>query len=152
MPKTTQVIRENRAANVIAGIRKHLPRNKKINVDGKAYTVNELVAPFQQQLDAIAAVRSARAALAVAVRKERAAAKKVNTLTRGLKPVAFDIFNFPLDVLADFGWQRPKKPGPKTTAAKLTGVLKAAATRKARGTMGRRQRLTIRGVIPTPTP
>ncbi len=85
------------------------------------------------------------------MRKERAAAKSVDAFTRGLKLTAFHVLALPLDVLADFGWTLPKKPGPKTTAAKLSGVLKAAATRKARGTMGRRQRLKIRGEVPTPT-
>jgi hypothetical protein len=34
--------------------------------------------------------------------------------------------------LGDFGWDVPKKPGPKTAAAKLAGVVKGRATREAR--------------------
>jgi hypothetical protein len=146
MPKISQTTRQIRAANVVAGIRKHMPSGKKVYVDGKAYTPTGLAALFQEQVDAIDAVRSARGALAAAVSKERAVAKKVNEATLDLRSTLFNMFT-PV-VLADFGWARPKKPGPKTTAAKLAGVLKAAATRKARRTMGRRQRLKIRGEVP----
>jgi hypothetical protein len=149
MPKTSHLTRQTRAANVVAGIRKHVPPGKTVHLDGKAYTAKQLAALFQEQVDAIEAVRLARGALAVAVGKERVVAKKVNAATLSLRSLFFHWFA--PAVLADFGWERPKKPGPKTTAAKLAGVLKAAATRKARGTMGRRQRLKIRGVVPTPT-
>jgi len=43
------------------------------------------------------------------------------------------------------GWKLPKKPGPKTVKAKLEGAQKVLATRKARGTMGKRQKRKIRG-------
>jgi hypothetical protein len=151
MPKTSQVIRQIRAANVVAGIRKHMPPGRKVYLDGKAYTSKELIALFQEQVDAIDAVRSARAALTAAVRKERVVAKKVNAATLGLQSIVRPMFALGSAALADFGWAPPKKPGPKTTAAKLAGVLKAAATRKARRTMGRRQRLKIRGELPPPS-
>jgi hypothetical protein len=48
-------------------------------------------------------------------------------------------------VCEDFGWTMPKKPGPKTVQAKLEGARKGQETRKARHTMGKRQRKAIRG-------
>jgi hypothetical protein len=44
----------------------------------------------------------------------------------------------------EFGFRPAKKPGPKGTKSKAAAVVKAAATRKARGTLGRRQRLAIK--------
>ena len=46
---------------------------------------------------------------------------------------------------ADFGLAPRRKKGPKTAEAKLLMVEKARATRKKRGTMGKRQRKKIRG-------
>lgn len=46
---------------------------------------------------------------------------------------------------ADFGLGPRRQKGPKTAEAKLLMVEKARATRRKRGTMGKRQRKKIRG-------
>jgi hypothetical protein len=48
----------------------------------------------------------------------------------------------------ELGFQPPNKRGPKPTSERRARALaKAAATRKARGTLGKQQRLAIKGVV-----
>jgi hypothetical protein len=145
MPRISQTNKGFRAGQVIAGIRKRLARGRVHRVGGKDYSHEELVAIFQRQVDALDAIRSARVALAVAVSKERAVARQVRPMTRNLQAHVQNQFGSDATAFADFGWELPKKRGPKTVAAKAEGARKAKATREARHTMGKRQRLKIRG-------
>ncbi len=52
----------------------------------------------------------------------------------GLKP----------QVLALYGLRLPKKTGPKTNIAKVISAARMRATRKERGTMGKRQRKKLK--------
>jgi hypothetical protein len=145
MPRISQVTKRTRAASIVSGIRKRLPSAETYKMSGKAYTHEELAAFFQAQVDALDAVHAARAALAAAIAKERAVARSVAARLPLFQNSIGNRLGFTPEVFADFGWQLPKKPGPKTTASKLAGVERARATREARGTMGKKQRLKIRG-------
>ncbi len=101
-------------------------------MNGKAYSRQELAAFFQAEVDAVDAIRTARAALAAAVSKERAIARRVTARIPLFRDGLVQLFGASPEVLSDFGWTVPKKPGPKTVAGKLAGVLKAKATREAR--------------------
>jgi hypothetical protein len=136
MAKQSQTQKRIDAANLVAGIQKHCARNQTYWISGKSYSYEEYVAFFQAQVDALDAITSARSALMGAVAKERAVAKKVGKELPLLRTVLAHQFGAAV-LLADFGIKPRKKPGPKTVAAKVAGVLKARATREARGTRGR---------------
>ena len=131
MPKTSQTTKADRARSVLLGIEKRLAPLKSVTVRKKKRPVKQLAAVYTSYLDALDEVRRARGALAIAVRKERAAAKQVAALTRELKVIVQVFCGGGVDVLGDFGWAPPKKPGPKTVAAKFDGVSKRAAAREA---------------------
>jgi hypothetical protein len=143
MPKTSQLTRRIAAASIIAGIKKHLPPKGPYYMSGRELSRDELVAVFEAQVDAIDAIRTARAALSAAVARERAVARRLAPQLPLFRDALCHLLGFRSEVLADFGWRLPKKPGPKTATAKLAGVEKGRATRKARGTMGKRQRQKI---------
>jgi hypothetical protein len=145
MSKTSKVVKRAQAARVIAGISKHFAGKTGIDVGGKRYTPKQLVGLFQSHIDAIEEVDAAHAAGAVAVAKERKAALRVRDATRYLKMVVEVEFGPDAVAWDDFGWELPKKPGPKTVEAKLEGARKVRETRKLRNTMGKRQRKKIRG-------
>jgi hypothetical protein len=146
MPRLAKVTKRSRAFRIMAGLAKHFPVGAGPHrLGGVPYDPEQLAAVFQAQIDAVAAVDAARAALTDAVARERAAARRATELTRDLKMVVRSRFGFSAARWAEFGWELPKKPGPKTVKAKLQGADKARATRKARGTMGKRQRKKVRG-------
>jgi hypothetical protein len=137
MPRISQTQRRANAAKVVAGIRKRLPRNETYMMNGKAFSHEELVAFFQEQVDVIDAVKSARSALAAAIAKDRVVARRmVNSRLAPFRYTIANRFASRVDALADFGWTMPKKPGPKTLAGKVAGQEKARATRKARAPKG----------------
>ena len=140
MPKKSQLTKRTAAAGVIAGLEKRWHAGARIRVHGKDYSREELVALFRSQIEALEAIRLARIALSVAVASERGIARQVQSRMANLRDAVTMAFGSPPDVLADFGWKAPRKPGPKTVAAKRAGAEKLRATRKARGTMGKRQR------------
>jgi len=150
MPRTSQLTRGQRASKVISGVEKRFPRRETYLLDGKPYSRDEIVAVFRDAVDALGAIQAARAALAAAIAKERATARRVQALMPRIVAYVGERFGSSADVFADFGWKLPKKPGPKTTAAKLAGLVKGQATRKARRTMGKRQRKQVKGWVKQP--
>ncbi|HEV3189179.1 MAG TPA: hypothetical protein VGY54_01710 [Polyangiaceae bacterium] len=145
MPRLSKTAKQARAASILQGLAKHFALRSSYELGGKVYTREALAGVFQAHADAVRAVDAAHAAVAVAVAKERALAKKVVHLTRMLKLAVDAEFGPAPRVWAEFGWEVPKKPGPKTVKAKLEGAEKVRATRAARHTMGKRQKQKIRG-------
>jgi hypothetical protein len=145
MPRPTQTIKAIRMTKLMAGIHKHLSKEDALRFKSRAYTLGELVAVFQAELDALDQIAAARTRLTAAVAKERTLEQQARRLELAIKSFIVARFGTRADVLGDFGWEVPRKPGPKTVDAKLAGALKGAATRKARGTLGKRQRLKVRG-------
>ena len=145
MPRISHVTKRMNASSVIGGLEKRFT-NAKQTVGGHAYTKKELIAFFQAHLDALDRLDAAHVALNLAAASERAVAKRVAAFTTNLKFAVAVLHGSSPDVLADFGWKPPTKPGPKTAAAKAAGAEKVRATRKARNTMGSRQRKKVRAV------
>jgi hypothetical protein len=140
MPKRSKLERSVAASRVIAGLGKRLADKDSFTLRGVSWTPAKLAALFEAQLDAIRAVDQARAVLAGAVAKERKVSRQARELEVQLKAFVHALFGDSAAAYGDFGWSLPKTPGPKTPLAKLTGAVKARATRLARGTMGKRQR------------
>ncbi len=140
MPKRSKLQRSDAAGRVLAGLAKRLADRDSFVLRGVSWTPAAVAALFQGQLDAIRAVDQARAVLATAVANERKVSKQARELEVQLKAFVSVLFGDSAALYGDFGWSLPKKPGPKTPMAKLTGAVKARATRLARGTMGKRQR------------
>jgi hypothetical protein len=101
-------------------------------VGGKSYTGAQLVALVRRQISALDAVNAATAVLHQAVHDERAVARDVDRLLCDLKRWVLALHGPRVDVLADYGWEVPKGPGPKTVKSKLQQVEKAKKTREAR--------------------
>jgi hypothetical protein len=118
--------------SAIGGLSTHFTGREKYKVGGKRYTPRELAAVYQAHLDAIHEVTVALAAYTAAVRKERSLGRRARSLTLLLKTTVSVEFGPDPGAWAAFGWALPKKPGPKTVAAKLQGVRKREAARAAR--------------------
>jgi hypothetical protein len=110
------------AQNVIRGIKKTLAPGEKRSIGGVVYTREELIARYEDHLAKLEAIRQAWAAWQEALAAERSLRKPMTDLTYHLKQTVHGRWG--VRRFGDFGWEVPKKPGPKTVKAKLAGVEK----------------------------
>jgi hypothetical protein len=148
MPKIGEVQKRMRALAVVGGLREHVASGEALSLDGKKLSKAKAIALFQAHLDALDAVRTTRAQLAAQIRNERAIHRQVSALMPALVAWVQMKFGATAVTFARFGLALPKKRGPKTIFGKAHGAEKARATRTARKTMGKRQRLRVRGTVP----
>jgi hypothetical protein len=132
----------------INGTQNYLP-NRTLVLNGKPVTTKAVVGLLQQQIDAVQASAAAHAAWLQAVAKERATTKATGApLLAALRHYVIAVFGANSDEYLAFGFQ-PPKPRAKSPTAKVIGAVKMRATRKARNTMGSKQRLAVTGTVPS---
>jgi septal ring factor EnvC (AmiA/AmiB activator) len=131
-------------AALVEGIRTELAGVDPIVLDGTSFARTDLLARIQATLDAIASVKSARTALLQAVTSQKAAVAQAKALRAGMKRYLQTKYGPNSPKLQKFGFTQTRTP--KTLVrTKAEAKVRAAATRKARGTKGRKQRLAITG-------
>ena len=119
-------------------------------IDGQTWKPPAIVASLEKEDALIAAAQQAYADWQAAARLARAQTAANNQLRLGLKSVVKETLGANNAALQAFGIiVRTRKPldGPALVAK----AQKAEATRKARGTLGRKARLAIHGVVAAPT-
>jgi hypothetical protein len=139
MARISQTDKRTRTRKALDGVTKTFPSQGSITLLGKTYSHAELRALLQGQLDALDAIDAAKQSYAVAVQRERQLAPRVTKVVFALRDHLLSRHGSNLAGLAPFGFRPPRKPGPKTTAAKLHGVQKRAATRAAKGHPARKE-------------
>jgi hypothetical protein len=136
---------EKRARQMRGGLQKHLPANTTLVVKGVAYTQVQLVQAMQEAERLCTEVRDARAVL-----RQKLLDRQV-----GLRPLAELHSDLALSLKGYFGRTSAKlselgvRSGARSQRSVHTNVLaqaKARMTRAARHTMGRKQKLAIKGV------
>jgi hypothetical protein len=140
MARQSSFTQRHRSGQLIAGLDKHGDELGGAHVLGRTRSVRELKAMLKAHLDAADAASSLRAAYAASVAKLRAAEQVAGAVAKQVKYLVGARYGNDPVKWADFGMVPDKVPGPKTVAAKLAGAKTGALTRKARGTMGPRQR------------
>jgi hypothetical protein len=136
-------------AKVIAGIEKNLAAMAVITLNGKQFTPAQLQAVFQADSVVIDATEAAHKALQQAVLNEQVSRTATGALTRALRN--FVLANYgeqAVAILGDFGFTA-RATATTTVATKALAAAKAAATRKARNTMGSVQRKDVTGGLTT---
>jgi hypothetical protein len=147
MPRKTKGMTRFALNKLIDGITRRFPADKVFILAQKKYARDELVAVFEAHLADLDAADSAHVTWRAAVASERKAGLVAHGVAALFRALLFGELGAGSAELGHFGWTPPKKPGPKTVAAKLAGVEKGAATRVARKTMGSRQRRKIKGAV-----
>jgi hypothetical protein len=110
---------------------------------GTTYTKDQLVTLFRSRVSAAEATKAARTAFHAAVASERATEVKVAPLRFGMKQFLSLRFGKDSPELQKFGFTQAKAT-KKSAASKAAGVVKAQATRKVRGTAGKKQKSMIK--------
>jgi hypothetical protein len=121
-----------------------------ILVESVAYTPTQVIAIYQADLDAMAAVTAAELALADARAKAKAPAAARMQFDHGFKRAIEGAYGNSPVTMGDFGIvvATPKAP---STAVKAAAVAKAQVTRELRHTMGKKQKADITAASATPT-
>ena len=118
------------------------------------FTANSLAQRIQRRIDAANAVDAAKAAWLKAVSDYQALDRPTDIILRDLKRIVIGAFGDQSPKLAAFGFAIAKQ-AVFTEEQKAVMVAKRLATRKARGTMGPKAKLKIKGAVPatpaTPT-
>ncbi len=136
---------------VLAGIKKDLPNASNLPLLGATYDTASLTALVESRVDAAKAVLTARATYLAAVGAYRTLNTKVTPIVRALRQYVINVYGPTAAQLADFGFE-PNRQATQTVEQKQAAVARRAATRKARGTTGKKQKASITGDNPTGAP
>ena len=136
------------AQGLLAGLHTQYPNaNDPLSFGGATHTVASLTLLLQSIVDLRQGVISAQASAKARVDAERAQVPPLLSVLRELVAFVRLTFGKQPEVLAAFGLAPPKARAPLTAEQKAVAVAKRAATRKARGTMGKVQKKAIKGAV-----
>lgn len=144
--KPSKAVALARVQALISGTEKHLA-NGSYNVGGTAFTSASLVQLFQSLVDAMTAVAAAHVALKDALAALQTTQAKVGPTMRSFRRIVAGMFAGATQTLADFGLQPPKARKPMTAEQRAAAKAKAKATREARGTTSKKQKLAVHGNV-----
>ena len=131
---------------LITGLQKQFP-NGQFTLGNTAFTTATLVQALQSLIDAINAVNTAQANAKVAVTALGVTVAKVGPIVLALRRNLLAMFGNATDTLALFGLEPRKAPAPRTGKEIAAAAAKAEATRKARGTTSKKQKLKVTGNV-----
>ncbi len=151
--KTSKANKQARDTQVIDGITAHFTGTTAFTLNGTVYKAKEIQRLLQDRIDAAAITTAARAKWITAAADEEAKATEAESVLASLKNHLLVAYGPKSQVVADFGFT-PKKKKPADAATTALAVEQRTATRKARGTMPKAEKLKIKGTVPgaaTPT-
>jgi len=138
---------------LIAGTQKHTP-NGQLTFGNATYTTASLVEVLQGLADAYPVESAARVNAKDALAALRAKKATVDPVIRAYVTYLRATYSNATAVLSDYGLQAPKARSPMAAQTRIAATEKARATRVARGTVGKKKKLAIKGdvtgVIVTP--
>ncbi len=135
-------------AQLETALEQHYPDGT-FGLGGKIWKTADIVAALTKEDQLIAAANNAHGAWLAASSAVRAQTTQNNELRSSLKKVLVELLGKTKTAeLADFGIT-VRAPKPRTGVTNVSAAQKAAATRLARGTVGRKARLRIHGVVAT---
>jgi hypothetical protein len=132
---------------MIDGTLKFLANLASLPVGGTNMTPADIVKVFQSRVDAGKAVQTANAARTAAIKADLDTRTKTLAFARAFRRIVLGMFQENPDTLAIFDLTAPKATKVKV-ATKAVAVAKNKATRAARGTVGPRKKLAIKGTLP----
>ena len=136
---------------VIVGIKNNLQNVSSLPLASSTYTMAALEQLLQSRIDAANTVVNARAHWVDASATYETLNTNVTKVVRALRQYVINVYGPDSPVLADFGFTATKR-SPLTPEQLVAKAQRAAATRKARGTMGKKQKAKIKGTVATTAP
>ena len=146
--KTNRVQQLAAEQRLIDGTNQFLSHQPSLPVGSQTMTPTEIVQVFQDRIATGKAAIAADDARKAAVKADRDGRAKTAPFVHAFKRIVIGMFLQSPDTLGVFGLQAPKI-GKKTAANKAAAVVKVAATKKARGPIGTKQRAAVKAPAPT---
>ena len=143
---TTQAETLAQLQGLILGLQKQLPSGQ-FTLVSTAFTTPALVTALQGTVTTLTTLTAAHAALKVALAAWAAEEAKMGPVVLALRRTLQSMFANAPDTLLVFGLEPRKVPAPRTAAQKAASAAKAKATRIARGTTSKKQKLTVSGNV-----
>jgi hypothetical protein len=134
---------------IVAGIQQELQAIPTMYLGSRTFTPATLAAYIQRRIDLASDVLTTRAAWQNAVATYEATNAETNVVIADLRNFLIGAFGRDSVKLAAFGLVAPKRP-VLTPEQRAAAALKARATRKARKTMGKKQKAKVVGESPLP--
>jgi hypothetical protein len=136
---------------LIAGVQQFLAQLGTVTLGSQKMAPADIVKAIQGRIDASNAAVKAEAARAAATQAEKAELTGTANLVSSLRALVMGMYSLSPDVLAAFGLVPRKRTAP-SAATKAAAAAKSAATRKARGTLGKKQKQSVHGTVAAPAP
>jgi len=134
-----------RDQKIIAAVDKYFANAAQMAIAGKTFTPATLKAAFQSEIDANNTADSTRAVYKQQIAEAKAVRRDTRALRESLRTYILGNYGpAAVTMLEDFGMS-PKTRSAPTTETMAEAVKKARATREARHTMGRKEKLAITG-------
>jgi hypothetical protein len=146
MAKRIQVLTQQQYQALLTGLPKYCP-NATFVYEEKNYTTPQVVTLISSVLSATSAVPTAKAAATRAVTTANAKESSDGQVVKGVREIVALMFKNADDVLAALEITPKKSPKSLSVEAKAAAAAKAEATRKARGTTGKKQKAAIVGDV-----
>jgi hypothetical protein len=146
MPRHAKSTKDHRDRRMVVGLTKHARELTGFTLSRDLQSAEAVAARYQAHLDAMERVGVAYAAWRTAVQAEQRLEVEVKALHNRLAPYLISAFAGQDAALFDFGL-KPRKKAKIGTQKMLLTVAKRNATRKARKTMGKRQKKAIKGAL-----
>jgi hypothetical protein len=124
---------------------------KTLLINGQTYKAEQLQQMLQNQVKAMQQVAATLAAWKDALAAERDGAVTIAEIVSGIHSYVVGMYGTSSTDLQAFGFA-PRRKGQPTVETKAQAAAQNRATRKARNTMGSRQRLAVTGVVPSSNP
>jgi hypothetical protein len=123
-----------------------------LTVGGGTFTATTLVQLLQSLADALGAVDSAKASWQDALKNAVDVNAKVGPVVQAYRSWVVATYGNAPSTLADYDVTPRKVPTPLTAEQLVAKAEKAEATRKARNTMGKKQKKGVKGTVPAAVP
>ncbi len=148
---TNRTKRQVADQQLIDGLNKHSATITTLVIGGTSLAPAALIATLQARLATASTAQSTRATWQTAVKADVDERAKTKTLVSGLRQAIEVAFAGSIDNLADFGLT-PRKTAVISPEKRAAAAVKAKATRAARNTMSKKQKLAIKGAVPPTAP
>ncbi len=130
----------------MAGMQKHFPSGT-FTLEGASYTTVTLMQTLASLSDALSGVLAAHAGLKAALLTLAKVVAAIGPVEKACRGFVLAAYGSSPQQLADFGVPPRKQPTPRTSAQNAAAAAKAKATRIARGTTSKKQKLAVKGDV-----